>query len=210
MKKFICVLTVLCLIFSLTACGGNNTENGSTEGGAGTEKDTTSQGDTNTEADNSSEPEKVYDVYVNGVGYDKGVTLAFEVTLTAPDTEFASCCPSFNIYKEGVTDAEQIRASFSYGEEYINPLLICNTSSPQHNEDHYSDWGYYDVYARFIDPNGELLDCTNGLHIYTQELTFKEAGNYTITVTSGNGEPDMTEWFAKYDDCFSIKITEVK
>lgn len=207
MKKIIYALTMLCLVLGLTACGSNasgDTENDSVAANNGTESGVT------TETDTSSEPEKVYDVYVNGVGYDVGVTLEFEITLTAPDTEFAWCCTSLNIYKEGVTDPEAIDASIEFKDEPMNELLISNTGDYEYNDECYSYWAYFDVLEMFVDPNGKPLDCTNGLYISSPQITFNEAGNYTITVTSGNGAPEMAEAFAKYDDCFSIKVTEIE
>ena len=208
MKKTLYLLIVLCLLLGLTACNnsqGNGTEKSSTEIGKGSE--IVNDSETSSENETSSEPEKVYDLYVNGVGYDVGVTLEFEVTLTAPDTEFAWCCPSLNIYKEGVTDPAAIQASIEFKDEPMNELLISNKGDYEYKDTYYSYWSYIDVMEMFVDPtNGKPLDCTNGLYLYSPQITFKEAGNYTITVTSGNGYSEMAEEFAKYDNCFSIKV----
>lgn len=218
-KKLIGFLTVLCMTIGMTACGStdSNTEvssQPSTETDSEVSSQPSTEADTTVESEVSQEPEKVYDVYVNGVGYDKGVTLEFEITLTAPDTEFASCCPSFNIFMEGVTDAEQIEQTvdFSSNDSSINPLLINNVASPDYDNEYYSYWGYFDLLALWDAPDGDPLDITNGLVIYAPRITFNEAGNYTVSVTSGNGAEEMKETFAKYDNCFTFttKIVTVK
>lgn len=223
-KKAFCLSMVLCLILGLSACGSSDTEKETVSDTTGkqdttvtspettTKSENTTQPETTTELETTTEPEKVYDVYVNGVGYDKGVTLEFKITLTAPDKEFTSCCPSINVFMEGVTGYDQIAAAAEIDPNYdsINPILINNVADMNYGLDYPSFWGYFDLLAKWESPNAEPLDITNGVYLYSPRITFKEAGNYTVTVTSGNGDADLKDEFAKYDNCFTFTVTEVK
>ncbi len=217
MKKIFYLLMALCLVLGLTACGSSDDSKETTPNSQSQDstddssKETSSEKETTTETPTTVDT-KVYDVYVNGVGYDIGTTLEFKVTLTADDTEFSSCCPSFNVYMEGIDDPDTIEAAIDmdFSDDYMNPLLINNVASPEYDAEYYSYWGYYDLLALWESPDAEKLDITEGLHIYSPRVTFNTAGNYTVTVTSGNGEPSMTDWFAKYDNCFSIEISVIE
>ena len=236
-KKLMSLFIVLCMTMGLTACGSTDTNSEvasqpstetesevasqpSTETesevtpqpSTETESEVAPQPSTETESEIASEPEKVYDVYVNGVGYDKGVKLEFEVTLTAPDTEFLSCCPSFNVFMEGVTDPVVIanNIEFDSNDDSINPILMNNVAYDEYDLEYYNYWGYYDLLAAWNNPDAEPYDITNGIMICAPQITFKEPGNYTFTVTSGNDSEELRETFAKYDNCFTFTTKVVE
>lgn len=156
----------------------------------------------------TTEPEKIYDVYVNGKGYDKGTTLNVKVFLKANDKEFTSCCPSFNIAYEGNTNPEDIAGFIEYVEKSSNELLVCNQGDEDYDNEYFSFWGYYDLLARWNNPDAPPLDITNGIEVFTAVITFNEPGKYNLSVTSGNGGEGLEELFAKYDNCFSVEIVE--
>lgn len=224
-KKIVCCLTsVACLAFGLCACSegengneGNSStilDNTETTAESTTEKPTPSASETETttnKEDESTTIPKTYDVYVNDTGFDIGSVIDVKVSLKAPDTEFRRCCPSFNVFLEGETNPEKIENSLEmdFGIDYINPLLINNVGSPEYDKNYYSYWGYYDLLALWNSPDASPLDITDGIHVFTARITLKEAGKYTITVTSGNGAEGMEEEFKKYDNCFSVEIVPV-
>lgn len=156
----------------------------------------------------TTEPEKIYDVYVNGKGYDKGSTLKFKVFLKANDTEFEICCPSFNIAYEGNTNPDDIAGFIQYETEDSNELLVCNSGDEDFDNEYFSFWGYYQLLARWNNPDAPFLDITGGIEVFTATITFNEPGKYNISVTSGNGGEGLEEEFAKYDNCFTVEIVE--
>lgn len=151
---------------------------------------------------------KVYDVYVNGKGYDKGTTLKFKVSLKANDTEFRMCCPSFNVAYEGSTSGEEIYEFIEIDTDDCNPLLVSNQGDVSGENEYLSYWEYYDVLDLWNNPDGSPLDITDGIYVYTVYVKFNEPGKYNISVTSGNGYEEMAEEFAKYDNCFTYEIIE--
>lgn len=151
---------------------------------------------------------KVYDVYVNGKGYDKGTTLRFKVSLKANDTEFRMCCPSFNVAYEGSTSGEEIYEFIEIDTDDCNPLLVSNQGDVSGENEYLSYWEYYDVLDLWNNPDGSPLDITDGIYVYTVYVKFNEPGKYNISVTSGNGYEEMAEEFAKYDNCFTYEIIE--
>ena len=223
-KKIFYLPMMLCLILGLSACGNSDTEketssnptnkqNATATPSENTDKsENATEPETDADSENATEPEKVYDVYVNGVGYDQGVTLEFKITLTAPDKEFTGCCPSINVFMEGVTGYDRISAAAVIDPNYdsINPILINNVADMNYGLDYPSFWGYFDLLAKWESPNADPLDITNGVYLYSPRITFKETGNYTVTVTSGNGDVDLQDEFSKYDNCFTFTVTEVQ
>lgn len=223
-------LVALCLTIGVclmsTACGGDESKSKETTSSVVTtnaSEETSSQvAETTTkkaEADSSveteptteeptTEPEKIYDVYVNGKGYDKGSTLKIKVFLKANDKEFLICCPSFNIAYEGNTNPEEIAGFIEYETQDSNELLICNSGDANYDKDCLSFWGYYELLARWNNPDAPLLDITDGIEVFTAIVTFNEPGKYNVSVTSGNGGEGLEEEFAKYDNCFSVEIVE--
>lgn len=167
--------------------------------------------ETTTEEPTTEEPTteaKVYDVYVNGKGYDKGTTLKFKVSLKANDTEFSICCPSFNVAYEGSTSGEEIYEFIEIDTDDCNPLLVSNQGDVNGENEYLSYWEYYTVLDMWDNPDGKPLDITDGIYVYTVSVKFNEAGKYNISVTSGNGYEDMADDFAKYDNCFTYEIIE--
>ena len=219
-KKFLILGLALSMCLFSTACSSdtakeakiNATDESSTETSSKkTENKTENSAEKNTEEatkEQQTEAEKQYDVYVNGKGFDKGATVSFKVNLKANDKELVQCCPSVNIACEGVTDPEVIESFVEYNETDTNPLLISNTGDSKYKDEYYLFWGYYDLLDRWNNPDAPPLDITEGIHVFTAEITFSEAGNYTVTVTSGNGYEEMAEEFAKYDNCFSLEMVE--
>ena len=204
MKKFLTLLLAVCICLFPTACSSNTPE-----GNQNTDNSSVTPDKESSDEPTSEDTTKIYDVYVNGKGYDKGTSLKFKVFLKANDKEFTSCCPSFNIAYEGNTNPEEIYGFIEINEEVdINPLLICNTGFDEYDKEYYTFWAYYDLLARWNEPDAPPLDITDGIHVFTTEIKFLEAGKYTISVTSGNGNEDMVEEFAKYDNCFSIEVIE--
>ncbi|MBQ2982403.1 MAG: hypothetical protein IJD58_09845 [Lachnospiraceae bacterium] len=228
-------LVTLCLTLGVclmsTACGGDDSKSKETTSSVvtteATEETSSEVAETTTkkaEADSSeeteatteeitteeptTEPEKIYDVYVNGKGYDKGTTLNVKVFLKANDKEFTSCCPSFNIAYEGNTNPEDIAGFIEYVEKSSNELLVCNQGDGNYDNEYFSFWGYYDLLARWNNPDAPPLDITNGIEVFTAVITFNEPGKYNLSVTSGNGGEGLEELFSKYDNCFSIEIIE--
>lgn len=224
----LCLTVGVCLMS--TACGGDDSKSKETTSSVvttdGSEETSSEVAETTkkAEADSSeetegtteeitteeptTEPEKIYDVYVNGKGYDKGTTLNVKVFLKANDKEFTSCCPSFNIAYEGNTNPEDIAGFIEYVEKSSNELLVCNQGDVDYDNEYFSFWGYYDLLARWNNPDAPPLDITNGIEVFTAVITFNEPGKYNISVTSGNGGEGLEELFAKYDNCFSIEIIE--
>ena len=187
-----------------TTTGETTTEETTTE--ETTTEETTTE-ETITE-EITTEDAKVYDVYVNGKGYDKGTTLKFKIYLKANDTEFTICCPSFNIAYEGNTNPEEIVKYIDYETVECNPLLFCNTGFDEYNKDYFYYWEYYEVLDMWNNPAGKPLDITDGIYVHTISVTFKESGKYNISVTSGNGDKEMADEFAKYKDGFTFEILE--
>lgn len=224
----LCLTVGVCLMS--TACGGDDSKSKETTSSVvttdGSEETSSEVAETTkkAEADSSeeteatteeitteeptTEPEKIYDVYVNGKGYDKGTTLNVKVFLKANDKEFTSCCPSFNIAYEGNTNPEDIAGFIEYVEKSSNELLVCNQGDEDYDNEYFSFWGYYDLLARWNNPDAPPLDITNGIEVFTAVITFNEPGKYNLSVTSGNGGEGLEELFAKYDNCFSIEIIE--
>lgn len=224
----LCLTVGVCLMS--TACGGDDSKSKETTSSvvttAGSEETSSEVAETTkkAEADSSeeteatteeitteeptTEPEKIYDVYVNGKGYDKGTTLNVKVFLKANDKEFTSCCPSFNIAYEGNTNPEDIAGFIEYVEKSSNELLVCNQGDEDYDNEYFSFWGYYDLLARWNNPDAPPLDITNGIEVFTAVITFNEPGKYNLSVTSGNGGEGLEELFAKYDNCFSVEIVE--
>ncbi len=229
-KRLVALCLTLGVCLMSTACGGDDSKSKETTSSvvttAGSEETSSEVAETTkkAEADSSeeteatteeitteeptTEPEKIYDVYVNGKGYDKGTTLNVKVFLKANDKEFTSCCPSFNIAYEGNTNPEDIAGFIEYVEKSSNELLVCNQGDADYDNEYFSFWGYYDLLARWNNPDAPPLDITNGIEVFTAEITFNEPGKYNISVTSGNGGEGLEELFAKYDNCFSIEIIE--
>lgn len=224
----LCLTVGVCLMS--TACGGDDSKSKETTSSvvttAGSEETSSEVAETTkkAEADSSeeteatteeitteeptTEPEKIYDVYVNGKGYDKGTTLNVKVFLKANDKEFTSCCPSFNIAYEGNTNPQDIAGFIEYVEKSSNELLVCNQGDEDYDNEYFSFWGYYDLLARWNNPDAPPLDITNGIEVFTAVITFNEPGKYNLSVTSGNGGEGLEELFAKYDNCFSVEIVE--
>ena len=171
-------------------------------------KDTTVKSEIESTEEPTTKDNKVYEVYVNGKGYDVGDTVKFSVSLKANDTEFTSCCPSFNIAYEGNTNPEEIAGFIEFDTIEDSPLLVCNTGFDEYDKEYYYYWAFFDLLARWNNPDAPPLDITEGVYVYTAVVTFNEPGNYNVSVTSGNGNEDMVEEFAKYDNCFTVEIVE--
>lgn len=156
----------------------------------------------------TKKPEKTYDVYVNGIGLNIGDQIDVKVSLKADDKEFTICCPSLNFYKEGVKDAEKIEAAIYIDEDnmYEHPELFASSGDCDYKDSCFSLWSYYHLIAQWDNPDAPPMDITDGVHIFTYTVTFKEAGYYSVDVTSGNGYEDMKDEFAKYDNCFLLEI----
>lgn len=223
-NKFLTLLLAVSICILPTACNSNAPEasqpvvddsesNNSESNSSDTNQNNDNSSNTSTENPSdepaSAPPEKQYNVYVNGKGYDKGACLQFKVSLKANDTSFTQCCPSVNIAYEGNTNPEEIYGFIELNEEVdSNPLLVCNTGSDEYNKEYYTFWAYYDLLARWNAPDAPPLDITDGIYVFTSEIKFLQPGKYTISVTSGNDNEDMAEEFAKYDNCFSFEIIE--
>ena len=223
MKKRILGLCVAVgMSIMMTACGSDDAKSDdkettvkatevTTTANNETDKETTSQKveeSTEKPIEKPTEDTKVYDVYVNGKGYDKGTTLQFKVSLKADDKEFVICCPSFNIAYEGNTDPEAIAGFIEYDITDNNPLLFSNMGSDDYDKEYFYFWEYYEVLARWNNPDAPPLDITDGIYVYTATITFNESGKYNISVTSGNGYEEMADDFAKYDNCFTVEVIE--
>ena len=231
-KKLLAMCLAVGMSIIVTACGSSDSKTGDKETTVKvTEATTTANEEANKETtsqkveeestekptekpteepteEQTTEDTKVYDVYVNGKGYDKGTTLQFKVSLKANDKEFVICCPSFNIAYEGSTDPEAIYGFIEYDITDNNPLLFSNMGSDDYDKEYYYFWEYYEVLARWNNPDAPPLDITDGIYVYTATITFNEPGKYNISVTSGNGYEEMAEDFAKYDNCFTVEVIE--
>lgn len=226
----LCLTVGVCLMS--TACGGDDskskettsvvvTTNASEEASSEVAEQTTKKSEVESKEETTekpteevtteeptTEPEIIYDVYVNGKGYDKGTTLKIKVFLKANDKEFLMCCPSFNIAYEGNTNPEDIEGFIEFDTQDSNELLVCNQGDTDYDNEYLSFWGYYELLARWNNPDAPLLDITDGIEVFTAIVTFNEPGKYNVSVTSGNGGEGLEEEFAKYDNCFTIEIVE--
>ena len=107
MKKIVLLLTLV-FVLGLCACGGKEEIDEDATKAPENETVATTQPTKEATAQPTEAPEKKYDVYVNGKGFDIGDKVDIKVSIKANDKKFEGCCPSLNFYKEGVKDAEKI------------------------------------------------------------------------------------------------------
>lgn len=217
MKRRSILLVAAVMVLSLTACGTTNTDTkvdsmdsqtqvtdiqqdeaqSAAEEASQVEAD--SQSETDSQPKTDSEDEKIYDAYINGIGFDIGSTVGVAV-LCQTDLDVESLCPCVVVKKEGESDAEKISSGLSGIDwDYETPYIYSEKDNMVDGEGYHSIWVSMGSY-------GEEFDFTEPKVILNFVVTVNEPGNYTISVESGNGEPTREEEFAQFKDAYSIQL----
>lgn len=142
-----------------------------------------------------------YDVYVNEVGYSLNSEVIIEVVLKTDDTD-VTVYPCVCVYKKSGDDWVPYKADLSKGEY---ACLYASKGDTLKTEDGVS-YGVWDAMTNVNSADSKTkveTDFSSGRVIRRFTQTFKEKGEYKISVTDGKNN-DQNEY--KYNNALSIMV----